>query len=281
MDTPRQPYMFGSLVVILPTRHEGGSLVLRHQEEEWSFDSAKEISVHSPESPHVAYIAFYGDVEHEVTMVESGHRVTITYNLYFELEDKSRTESLDALGPTEGKLSSALQSLLADPSFLLEGGHIGFGLHYKYPMERKAASADTLRYLDRCLKGSDAMIFKVCDELKLNAELMLLYEFDNFGLLLLDHEANIDGYYDDEPVWESLIDLENAKVVERFDSDDEGDEKSVDFEVIWATDRKRYNQIEVQFATYGNEVMTNFVYGQFCIIVYVGPVGDRTRKFED
>lgn len=125
------------------------------------------------------------------------------------------------------------------------------------------------------------MIFKVCDELKLNAELMLLYEFDDFGLLLLDHEANIDGYYDDEPVWESLIDLENAKVVERFDSDDEGDEKSVDFEVIWATDRKRYNQIEVQFATYGNEVMTNFVYGQFCIIVYVGPVGDRTRKFED
>lgn len=277
MDTARQPYMFGSLVVILPTHHEGGSLVLRHQEEEWTFDYAKEISVHSLESPHVAY----GDVEHEVTMVESGHRVIITYNLYFEIEDKARTETPDALGPTEGKLSSALQSLLADPSFLPEGGHIGFGLHYKYPIEQKAASADTLRYLNRCLKGSDAMIFTVCDELKLNAELMLLYEFDSFGFLLLDHEANIDGYHDNEPVWESLIDHENAKVVERFDSDDEDDEKSVDFDDIWATDIKPYNQIEVQFATYGNEVMTNFVYGQICIIVYVGPVGNRARQFEE
>ncbi|KAJ7775705.1 hypothetical protein DFH07DRAFT_952095 [Mycena maculata] len=30
----------------------------------------------------VAYIAFYGDVE-QVAVVESGHRVTLTYNLYF------------------------------------------------------------------------------------------------------------------------------------------------------------------------------------------------------
>ncbi len=34
MDTPRGGNMFGSLVVCLPSRHEGGQLIVRHGEEE-------------------------------------------------------------------------------------------------------------------------------------------------------------------------------------------------------------------------------------------------------
>lgn len=33
----------------------------------------------------IAYITFFSDVEHEVSEVTSGHRVTITYNLYFDV----------------------------------------------------------------------------------------------------------------------------------------------------------------------------------------------------
>jgi hypothetical protein len=36
--------MFGSLVVVFPTAHKGGALVLRHRGQEWTFDSAKEVS---------------------------------------------------------------------------------------------------------------------------------------------------------------------------------------------------------------------------------------------
>ena len=39
-DTPRGENMFGSLVVVFPTRHEGGALQLRHKGQEWTFDSA-------------------------------------------------------------------------------------------------------------------------------------------------------------------------------------------------------------------------------------------------
>ena len=72
--------MFGSLVIVYPTPHEGGELVLRHEGKEWTFDSAR-ITAKQRE-PSLAYIAFYSDVEHEVLDVKSGYRVTVTYNLY-------------------------------------------------------------------------------------------------------------------------------------------------------------------------------------------------------
>jgi hypothetical protein len=31
--------MFGSLVIVFPTPHEGGALLLRHRGQEWIFDS--------------------------------------------------------------------------------------------------------------------------------------------------------------------------------------------------------------------------------------------------
>ena len=37
-DTPRGKKMFGSLVIVLPTPHEGGELVLRHKGKEHTFD---------------------------------------------------------------------------------------------------------------------------------------------------------------------------------------------------------------------------------------------------
>lgn len=72
--------MFGSLVIVFPTAHVGGALRLRHGGTEWTFDSATEV-LNQP-TPSIGYVAFFSDVEHEVTPVTSGHRVTLTYNLY-------------------------------------------------------------------------------------------------------------------------------------------------------------------------------------------------------
>jgi hypothetical protein len=64
--------MFGSLGVVFPTVHEGGSLIIRHNGKEWTFDSSKAVNTES--TPHAAFVAFFGDVEHEVTTVSSGFR---------------------------------------------------------------------------------------------------------------------------------------------------------------------------------------------------------------
>jgi hypothetical protein len=79
-DTPRSEDMFGSLVVVFPTRNEGGKLLPRHGEKEQEFNSTEVVAEQA--SLVVAYVAFFSDVEHEVTPVTSGHRITLTYNLY-------------------------------------------------------------------------------------------------------------------------------------------------------------------------------------------------------
>ncbi|KAK0184839.1 hypothetical protein F5146DRAFT_1228479 [Armillaria mellea] len=117
-DTPRAENMMGSLVIVFPTPHERGSLVLRQD---------------------VSYIAFYSDVEHEVLPVTSGIRVTLTYNLY--LEDKPTVPSLlpNTESPIVDHVKEALERLLSASDFLPEGGMLGFGLRHQYPITVSAA----------------------------------------------------------------------------------------------------------------------------------------------
>lgn len=72
----------GTLVIALPSIHDGGKLTVEHltwhgmkkHEFEWSL---KEL----PDAPVVQWAAFYSDCAPEVHKVNSGTRITITYNL--------------------------------------------------------------------------------------------------------------------------------------------------------------------------------------------------------
>lgn len=75
VDTPRSNGQFGSLVVGLSLAHEGGQLQVRHSGREFTFDWGASTNA-------IAWAAFYSDCEHEVLEVTSGHRITLTYNLY-------------------------------------------------------------------------------------------------------------------------------------------------------------------------------------------------------
>ncbi|EMD36612.1 hypothetical protein CERSUDRAFT_95902 [Gelatoporia subvermispora B] len=86
-DTPRGQDMFGSLVIVFPTSHEGGSLRLCYEGKKWSFDSAT--ALQAAQIASVGYAAFYSDVEHEITPMVSGYRVTVTYNLFYTSDPQS------------------------------------------------------------------------------------------------------------------------------------------------------------------------------------------------
>ncbi|KAJ2986568.1 hypothetical protein NUW54_g9720 [Trametes sanguinea] len=62
LDTPRSADMFGSLVVVILTPHEGGELILRQGGKEWTFDSARLFAGHND---RVAFVAFFSDIEQE------------------------------------------------------------------------------------------------------------------------------------------------------------------------------------------------------------------------
>jgi len=112
--------MFGSLVVIYPTAHEGGKLIFRHDDHEWKFD-ANSLTASQP-SPSLAYVAFYSDVEHKVLKVTSGRRVTLTYNLYL-VDPTSKVGDPVDIPSFKGvsSLQATLQGLLKSPEFLPDG----------------------------------------------------------------------------------------------------------------------------------------------------------------
>jgi 2-oxoglutarate-Fe(II)-dependent oxygenase superfamily protein len=74
-DSEKADGMFGTLVVSLPSKHEGGDVVASHKGESRTFSS-------SPGSDFgFSYAAWYSDVTHEVKPVTSGYRIVLTYNL--------------------------------------------------------------------------------------------------------------------------------------------------------------------------------------------------------
>uniref|UniRef100_A0A5K1K7I0 Cell surface hydrophobicity-associated protein n=1 Tax=Ganoderma boninense TaxID=34458 RepID=A0A5K1K7I0_9APHY len=77
-DAPRNQSAFGSLVVVFPTQHEGGALLLSHNDDEYTFDASRLLAAR-PTS--MAYLAFLSAVDHERAFVVSGHRVALTYSL--------------------------------------------------------------------------------------------------------------------------------------------------------------------------------------------------------
>lgn len=265
--------MFGSLVLILPTPHEGGSLVLRDNGNEWTFDSAK--AVNGTDGPEIGYVIFYSDVEHEVTEVKSGYRVTLTYNLYFESPTaETKHKSLHGHGQ---KLKEAFQNLLAETTFLPDGGNLGFGLHRQYPINLKEKS---LQYLLECLKGSDATLYRVCQELGLSAQFNLVYEErDESGAVLCNTlPVELEGAYVEMNLLTLIREEHGGKMIERIDDyydDDDSEEGGVDMEVFWVTELSKLTKVKNNYIAYGNEPSIGYIYGYGCLVVKVGPFGKR------
>jgi hypothetical protein len=114
VDTPRSTSQFGSLVVSLPCHHEGGQLIVRHAGHSQNFDWSTSGS-EKGKSSAIQWAAFYSDCEHEVLEVTAGHRVTLTYNLYFmpgfgDLAGNSPAMDVRSL-PLHGKLKEALSEV--------------------------------------------------------------------------------------------------------------------------------------------------------------------------
>ena len=120
MDTPRSESQFGSLVVSLPCQHKGGQLIVPHPGHSVTFYwGTTDSSENANES--IKWAAFYSDCEHEVLEVTEGHRITLTYNLYYapgvgDLAGDSPVMDVKSL-PLYMKVKEALDN----PEFMPEG----------------------------------------------------------------------------------------------------------------------------------------------------------------
>jgi hypothetical protein len=76
-DGEKLDRMVATLVVVLPSSHRGGELVVRHDGEEQTID----FGAGDDHSFRVHYAAFYADCEHEVRPLREGYRLCLVYNL--------------------------------------------------------------------------------------------------------------------------------------------------------------------------------------------------------
>jgi hypothetical protein len=75
MDSQKSPDMFGTMVIVLPSAHEGGQLILKHDNKETTIDLS------GGQDSELKFTAFSLDCAHEVLPIKQGYRVGLVYSL--------------------------------------------------------------------------------------------------------------------------------------------------------------------------------------------------------
>ncbi|KAI7788131.1 2og-fe oxygenase family protein [Diaporthe eres] len=150
VNTPRSTEQIGSLVVCLPCVHQGGQLEVRHEGRTMTFDW----SMPETARPEIQWAALYSDCEHEVMEVTSGHRITLTYNLYASSITGSQQVGNDLMDPTQLQFYDILHSLFLQENFMPDGGYLGVHCPHAYPHTSKSARLPSI------LKGADMVAWE-------------------------------------------------------------------------------------------------------------------------
>jgi hypothetical protein len=171
VDTPRGFTQFGSLVVCLPNVHEGGHLRVAHKGVERFFDLGSKAVNNSA----IQWAAFYSDCEHEVLPVISGHRITLTYQLYVsEHVGGVLHHHFPTADPTLYPLYQSVKAMLESPAFMKNGGILGFHCTHQYAHTNGTAN----RRLPHALKGIDVVLYSVFRSLGLNVHVRPVLEVE-------------------------------------------------------------------------------------------------------
>jgi hypothetical protein len=156
-DTPRGNNMFGSLVICLPSQFSTGDLVLSHRGVIERYDWGPAIEKQAkPNQLH--WVAFFGDVDHQIERIWGGARVTLTYLLRRgECWSPMREVAGEDLAP---RIQEAWQTLLADKTFLPDGGILGYPCCHLYHQDARFQSEQSPidQQSSAMLKGRDYLV---------------------------------------------------------------------------------------------------------------------------
>ncbi len=101
-DTEKIPGMFATMVLVLPSTHGGGELVVKHAGREAALD------LHPEDPSEIGFAGFYADCVHEVRPVTTGFRLTLVYNLRFV--DRSRPLKAPDYRVEQARVAEALRN---------------------------------------------------------------------------------------------------------------------------------------------------------------------------
>jgi len=280
VDRERSDKMFCSLTVILPSPHEGGALLVRHSGKEWTFDSGKELAA-AKNNLTIGYVALFPEIEREVAQVTSGHRITLTYHLYFDDGPVSPDDAAsDPVHFTKRPMNNdafrnALATQLEDPEFLADGGTLAFGLTHVYP--RKGSLEDVYGVL----KGSDAVVYEGALHFGFEPVLYLYYKTDySRGRgVMIDRALTfswVEFLTESEGLLEVVKDEGGIPVCREGDEIEEDDELGAPEYVEWVSPKTTINaRVDAFVSSRGGDDELEWGSGDLCLVVRIGKAGHR------
>ncbi|KAK7687707.1 hypothetical protein QCA50_008923 [Cerrena zonata] len=192
----------------------------------------------------------------------------MTYNLYYERTPPLKYIRTNVNEPYE-QLKAVLEEMLAHPQILPDGGYLGFGLQRQYGL-----SEDTdLSTLVQNLKGSDALLMTVCDDLSIDVSVRMLYSGDD-GYDVLAHQIYDIGHETVEEYPYADYIIQNDSEAFRVNTDKRDKDSKMPM-IRWVVGNIKLGYVSQTISTYGNEPSLDQMYGHVCLIITIGPHGDR------
>ncbi|CAI6289386.1 unnamed protein product [Periconia digitata] len=264
VDTPRNEYQIGSLVVSLPSKHTGGQLTVGNSSADsqsvifdWSSQDKKQPAC-------IKWAAFYSDCPHEVHQVTAGHRVTLTYNLFLRRGVGHIAESSPALDPTQLPVYGALRDALEVPSFLNKGRVLAVYLTHRY-----AHTDNQLNFLPDSLKGADMALWTAVRALDLTCKLVPIMRAEHWS------GKQTDIF---EPEFSSLGETVTGGYVMSIDYQWPGWGHKIpkDANITWLNGKRGdLGELQLAYATHGNQPEVETHYSYAAMLILVPPYSER------
>ncbi len=210
-DTEKTGGMFGTLVVVLPSFHRGGELIIRHAGREVSLDlSTQDVS-------QLTYAAFYADCEHEIRPITEGNRVCLIYNLIQQPKGKGREKPLTA-PDYDSEIAAAAEILKG------WGQHSDTPPKIVYLLEHQYTPA-SLSFGG--LKNADAALAKVLSQAASTQGFAV-----HLGIVHIEESGSAQPLFDPYS--------RRSRWGRRYHNGDEDKSESEDYEIIDVSDSNRY-----------------------------------------
>lgn len=164
-DGEKLDRMVATLVIVLPSAHEGGELILSH--DGWQY----EIPFPGAASGYeLSYAAFYADCQHEVRPLQSGYRLCLTYNVTLA---KPRSKK-GIKAPSYGTTTASIGRLLEKWRNNGDRQRLAVILDHRYTQDN--LSMDTLKGTDR---ARAEVLFEAAEQADCVAHLALITLWQN------------------------------------------------------------------------------------------------------
>lgn len=182
-DTPSSELMIGTLIVVLPQYFENGDFILYdnidNKKTNFKFDQNSETQLQ--------WVAFFGDVDHEVEIVTGGNRITLTYEIILDVEKNE----------TDNKNNSEITKELDNFIKYLEDKN------YKHCAIRctNLYASDNNGIDSKCLKGFDKKIYDILYYYGLEPQIFNIFSATikynkSEGKFKMKENINFDDVYD-------------------------------------------------------------------------------------